>query len=246
MARISAYHRPSSVEDALALLHRSTVRTVVLGGGTTVVPSRFEVPTEVVDLQSCGLAGIVIDRSTARIGATTALDTIVDDAAMPFVLRDAARREQPSTLRTLATIGGVVVGRHRESELLAALLVLDAVVTFVNGSGAHTRSLDDALADPSVLHNAIVTAIEVQIDGGASAARTGRTPFDSPIVAVVGRRRPDGSTVVAATGVATTPVRIDHPGAVEPPGDFRGSSAYRRHLVVELTARVTAALEVLA
>ncbi len=246
MARISAYHRPSSLEDALALLHRSTVRTVVLGGGTTVVPSRFDVPTEVVDLQSCGLAGIVVDNSTARIGATTTLDTISDHDAMPFVLRDAARRELPSTLRTLATIGGVVVGRHDESELLAALLAFDALVTFVNATGAHTRSLEDALADPSVLHSAIVTAIEVRSDGSASAARTGRTPHDSPIVAVVGRRRPDGSVVAAATGVATTPVLIDDPGAIDPPGDFRGSTEYRRMLAVELTARVITALEVLA
>ena len=246
MARISAYHRPSSVEDALALLHRSTVRTVVLGGGTTVVASRFEVPTEVVDLQSCGLAGIVVEGSTARVGATTTLDSIADDEAMPFALRDAARREQPSTLRTLATIGGVVVGRHCESELLAALLAFEAVVAFVNATGAQTRSFDDALADPSVLHGAIVTAIEVRIDGHASAARTGRTPFDSPIVAVVGRRRSDGTVIAAATGVASTAVVIGDPVALEPPGDFRGSSEYRRHLVVELASRVRLALAVLA
>lgn len=246
MARISAYHRPSSVEDALALLHRSTVRTVVLAGGTTVVPSRFEVPTEVVDLQSCGLAGMMVEGATARIGATTTLDTIADDEAMPYVLRDAARREQPSTLRTLATVGGVVVGAHRESELLAALLAYDAAVTFVNGTGAHTCPLDDVLGDPSVLHGAIVTAVEARIDGHASAARTGRTPFDSPIVAVVGCRRPDGSVIVAATGVASTPLVISDPTGLEPPGDFRGSSEYRRHLVVELAARVRVALEVLA
>ena len=246
MARISAYHRPSSVEDALALLHRSTVRTMVLGGGTIVVPSRFEMPTEVVDLQSCGLAGIVVEGTAARFGATTTLDTIADDEALPFVLRDAARREQPSTLRTLATIGGVVVGGHGESELLAALLAFDAVVTFVNGTGAHTSPLDDALGDPSVLHGAIVTAVEARIDGHASAARTGRTPFDTPIVAVVGRRRPDGSVIAAATGVATTPVLISDPAGLEPPGDFRGSPEYRLHLVVELAARVRVALEVLA
>ncbi len=246
MARISAYHRPSSVADALVLLHRSVVRTVVLGGGTTVVPSRFEVATEVVDLQLCGLSGIVLDGSTARIGATTTLDRICDDETLPSVLREAARREQPSTLRTLATIGGVVVERHAESELLAALLAHDAAVAFVNGNGAHVCSLDDALADPSLLHGAIVTGVEARIDGHAAAARTGRTPFDAPIVAVVGRRRPDGSVIAAATGVASTPHVIGDPGGLEPPGDFRGSTEYRRHLAVELAARVRVALDVLA
>lgn len=247
MARISAYHRPSSLTEALDLLHRPALRTVVLAGGTSVVPAKVDQPTEVVDLQALGLAGIcVADDGRVVVGATTSLQDVADAPALPMVLREAAQREEPSTLRTLATVGGVVVESGAESEFLAALLAFDASVAFTNMSGTQTRSLDDTLADPSVLHGAIVTSIVVSVDGAAVASRTGRTPQDSPIVSVVARRRPDGSMVTAASGVAAVPMLVTDASALEPPSDFRGSSEYRRHLAVELVGRVSAALGALS
>lgn len=247
MPRISAYHRPTSLDGALSLLHRPATRTVILAGGTTVVPAKVDQATEVVDLQALGLAGICLaDDGRVVIGATTSLQDVADAPGLPAVLREAARREQPSTLRTLATLGGTVVERGAESELLAALLAFDATVAFTTLEGASDRPLDDVLADPSVLHGAIVTSIVVSVDGVATAARTGRTPHDSPIVSVVGRRRPDGSAVLAASGVATTPVIVSDVSTLEPPPDFRGSTEYRRHLAIELSSRVSSALSVLS
>ena len=68
---------------------------------------------------------------------------------------------------------------------------------------------------------------------------TERTPADTPIVLVVGRRNGSGRVGLAATGVADTPVRLDalDLDGLEPPSDFRGSSDYRRHLAKVLTAR---------
>ena len=124
MARISAYHRPSTLAEALDLLHRPALRTVVLAGGTSVVPAKVDQPTEVVDLQALGLSGIcVADDGRVVVGATTSLQDIADAPALPVVLREAARREQPSTLRTLATVGGVVVesGYARITNYLLAI-----------------------------------------------------------------------------------------------------------------------------
>lgn len=246
MPRISAYHRPVAVAGALALLLRPGVRSVVLGGGTSVVPQRREVATEVIDLQALGLGSVSPADGRVTLGATATLDLVAESALVPDAVRESARREQPSTLRTLATIGGTVVAGDGESELLAALLAFEAVVTFVNRDGSQQRRLDDVLADPSVLHGGIVTEVTIETSGVAAAARTGRTPMDSPIVAVVARRRPDGSVVAAMSGVAATARIVDDPAGLEPPGDFRGSTEYRRMLAVELAARVTTALEVLA
>ncbi len=246
MPRISAYHRPVGVSEALALLHRPGVRSVVLGGGTSVVPQRTEVATEVIDLQALGLGSVSPAAGRVALGAMATLDMVSESALVPDAVRESARREQPSTLRTLATIGGTVVAGDGESELLAALLAFDAVVTLVNRDGSQQRRLDDVLADPSVLDGGIVTAVTIETSGVAAAARTGRTPMDSPIVAVVARRRPDGSIVAAMSGVATTARVVEDPAGLEPPGDFRGSTEYRRMLGVELAARVATALEVLA
>jgi CO/xanthine dehydrogenase FAD-binding subunit len=245
MPRISAYHRPVDVLEALALLHRPAIRSVVMGGGTAVVPARVEVATEVIDLQALGLGSIVLG-AKLTLGATATLQSVFTSADVPSVLREAARREQPSTLRTLSTVGGTVVAGDAESEFLAALLAFDATVTFVNLAGSHERTLDDVLADPSVIHGAIVVSVSLDPSGMAVASRTGRTPMDSPIVAVVGHTRADGSRVISASGVARTVVVVANPSTLEPPGDFRGSLEYRRALAIELVGRVNDALDVLA
>ena len=74
----------------------------------------------------------------------------------------------------------------------------------------------------------------------ATGVATARTPADTPIVAALGRRTDEGALRLALTGVAATPVLVDadHLDALDPPGDFRGTPAYRRHLAAVLTARV--------
>ncbi len=55
----------------------------------------------------------------------------------------------------------------------------------------------------------IITAVTVSTAGRSSAARTGRTRADRPIVAAVARITGDGRRRVALTGVAAVPVLIE-------------------------------------
>lgn len=244
MARVLAYHRPTTIPDALALLHRPGA--VVLGGGTSVNADQSLAPIEAVDVQALGLSGIgTTERDWLQIGAATTLQELVDSSLLPPLLGDLARRELPSTLRTIATVGGTVADADPESVLLAGLLVFGAAVTVVGSDGSHEHTLADVLADRSLIAQRIITHVTIDTDGVTAFEHTGRTPMDTPIVAVVGRRSTDdGRITIAATGVAATPVVVDDVGALAPPGDFRGSTAYRSHLVATHVARVRAALEV--
>ena len=116
--------------------------------------------------------------------------------------------------------------------LLAGLLAFDASVTIVRSDGTETVSLDDLLADRSLLDSGIVTSVSVDVGGDAASERTGRTPADRPIVMAVARRAADGSIRLALTGVGVAPmlVEVDALDGLEPPADFRGSTAYRREL----------------
>lgn len=247
MARITAYHRPTSLNLALDLLMRPACQSVVLGGGTTISTAVQTESTEVIDLQSLGLSTIVCERGVARIGATATLQAIATDERLPHVVRVAARNAEPSTLRTLATICGSVAscakGFGAENEFIASLLVFDASVTHQSRSGAHETELSQVLSN-GLAADSIITAVTLSTDGVAVCARTGRTPADIPIVSVIGRRMDDRHTF-AASGVSRVPVVFVDAESLDPPGDFRGSAEYRRHLAVELTARVRTALEAL-
>lgn len=236
MANVVGYHRPASMDDALALLAAPSPKRLVLAGGTVVNTDRSPEPVEVVDVQALGLSGIALDGDRLRIGAATTLALLSTDESTPGLIAELASRELPSTLRTLATVGGLVACADPESELLAALLVYVAKVTIVSTSGEAEVDLADVL--DSGPGSGIISAVSIETGGVTAASRTGRTPGDSPIVAAVARRGPDGFVRLAASGVAGRPVLVQDHEALDPPGDFRGSSTYRRHLASVLAGRV--------
>lgn len=244
MAPISAYHRPTSLNDTLALLDRPGVVTRVLAGGTALNPDPGDTE-EVVDLQALGLDAISIEGPVLSYGATTTLRGLVDHDRTPPLLAELARREAPNTIRNAATIGGTVATASPESAVLAGLVAMGATVRMVGGSGETSAPIAEALADVEGMAGKVLTAVEVPIDGIGWHADTGRTPADTPIVLVAGHRPEGGVITLAATGVGPTPVEIDldRLDDLDPPDDFRGTPDYRRHLARALAVRVTERLQ---
>ena len=93
MANVVGYHRPASMDDALALLAAPAPRRLVLAGGTVVNTDRSPEPVEVVDVQALGLSGIALDGDRLRIGAATTLALLATDESTPGLLAELARRE---------------------------------------------------------------------------------------------------------------------------------------------------------
>ncbi len=241
MHDIVGYHRPTSLRDTLRLLAADD--RVALAGGVHLRHDRSGSRTELVDLQAAGLDRVELSGASATLGATVRLQTLVDDARIPVLIRDAARAEQPSALRTVATIGGAIAAPAGDSLLLAALLVHEASVRLAaHDRDGRTVALADLLAtgrDPGEL----ILDATVATGGTTAIARTGRTPRDRPIVAVVGRRvdGADGEvTSLATCGVGRVPLpfRSDDVGSLQPIDDPRATASYRLHLVEVLTARV--------
>jgi probable selenate reductase FAD-binding subunit len=246
MAQFKAYYRPERVEEVLQLLARPGVRTAIVAGGTHLNDQRAApLAEEVVDLQALGLDGVSEVKGRLRLGAMTRLQSLVEDERVPALLREMAHREGPNTLRNGATLGGAVVVADPESELLAALLVHEAEVELQFQSGSRHLALADFLAGlPGSVEGGVVTAVSVVTSGQGSSERVARTPADRPIVAVVARQDEAGQIRLALCGVASTPilVKLDQLQNLQPPADFRGSSAYRREMAVVLSRRVVESL----
>jgi len=227
------------------LLQRTDVVTAPLGGGTVLNGVPDSMPDEVVDLQELGLDTISRDGATLRYGATARLQDVVDHEWTPPALRDLAHGEAPNTFRNAATVGGTVAAADPESRFLAGLLAYDAAATLVGPSGEERIPVAELLDDRQRLDGKVIVAVAIDVRGSGASAGTGRTPADTPIVLVAGRRHDNGNVTLAATGVAVIPINItiESIGSLDPPSDFRGSSNYRRHLAGVLAARVVAQLE---
>lgn len=241
MVTATAYWRPATVAEALELLERPGA--IVLAGGTLLGGDPSAERVEAVDLQALHLDGIRPEPGDLlRIGAMATLQQLVDSDHAPGVVREAARREEPSTLRTQGTVGGCVATGRADSELLAALLAHEAVVELQDRQGTEQMPLEQVLAELFLPAGQLVTAVTIRTGGASSAARTARTTADRAIVAAYARRAGDGTRRVALTGVGATPVLVQPGDQLQPIGDFRGSADYRRHLADVLTARVVEAI----
>lgn len=265
MLRISEYHRPKTLDDALELFQREQT-TVPLAGGTDLVPARAPDVQAVVDLQDLGLDELRAEGFRIHIGATVPLQRLVESPEAGELLAEAAHLEGPLTYRNAATLGGTIATGDPTSQLLIALLALDTEVHLRLPDPANV-SLDRILDAPGkFLDGGLITGTTALSADGAPAtamARVARTPRDKPIVAAAVRLAREGewcgAARIALAGVAERPIRAReaedrlkgqpcNPETVnaavatmvehlDPPSDFKGSSEYRREMAAVLTRR---------
>jgi carbon-monoxide dehydrogenase medium subunit len=264
-----SYYRPESLEEALQLLAKPG--SAPLAGGTKLLASEAGLPgTAVIDLQALGLGQATLvsanDTQILAVGATLTLTKLsqflqaeLPDNPAAALLQTAVQQAGPNTYRNAATLGGSIASRLPDSELLTALLVLEATVTLQSPSSQNTVSLTDYLADGE-RPSGLITTVTIPLPGGRSAShRVARTPADYPIVSVTGWRLANGAVRLAATGLGERPFRLSQAeqavqtgideashaasSANTHPGDFRGSASYRADMAAVLTRRTLAQLQ---
>ena len=258
-----SYHRPESLEEALALLTKPG--SAPLAGGTKLLSTEAGLPgTAVIDLQALGLGQAKLvtanETQTLTLGSTLTLaklnqflatDLPENEAAQ--LLQTAIHQAGPNTYRNAATLGGTTASRLPDSELLAALLVLETTITLHSTASQNTISLADYLAGAE-RPSGLITSITIPLLGGSGAShRVARTPADYPIVSITGWHMADGSFRLAATGLGERPFRLSSAEKAAlvsleqatsaaaasniHPGDFRGDANYRAEMAAVLTRR---------
>jgi CO/xanthine dehydrogenase FAD-binding subunit len=268
-AQPGAYYRPETLAEALRLLAEPDV--VPLAGGTALLAGGAPAaPAGVVDLQALGLnqlKWVETGKSSFKhlfIGATAKLIDVAEfmqaydeDSPAPL-LQNAIRRAGPNTYRNAATVGGVIAGRLPDSELLAALLVLDAELA-LRTPDVVLMPLVDYLSAAEQPKGLITHLTLPWTAGRGDSHRVARTPADYPIVSITCWQPYTGAPRLAATGIGERPLRLDDAEALltngltsqtielaataaqaanRHPGDFRGDSAYRAEMAAVLTRRV--------
>lgn len=155
-------HRPSDLEQAVALLAQHPGARA-LAGGTTLVQQvhRGLRLAHVVSLEGVdALWGVAELEHTLRIGAATPMAVVLKHAATPPLLVAALQGVGSPQSRNRATVGGDVVC---QGELTTALMALDARV--------HIRSAQDTrvapVEEPGLNPMELVTHIEVPVHGDA-------------------------------------------------------------------------------
>jgi carbon-monoxide dehydrogenase medium subunit len=257
-----AYHKPSSVADAVKLLSDPDAKAV--SGGHTLLPAlkhRLNKPTALVDLSGIAeMKGIRRAGNAIVIGALTRHVEVANSAevkaAIP-ALADMASHIGDIQVRNRGTLGGSVSNNDPAADYPSALVALGATIhTSKRKIGADDFFL--GMFTTALETDEILTAVEFPIPEKAGYAKM-RNPAsryvmagvfvaktaDGVRVAVVGAgpcvfRQAEMEAALAAnwSPEAVAGVKQDPDGLN---GDIHGSAEYRAHLVGVMAKRAIAA-----
>ncbi|MBI3677800.1 MAG: xanthine dehydrogenase family protein subunit M [Proteobacteria bacterium] len=257
-----SYHRPKSLEDAVALFGKSSDPRY-LAGGQTLIPTmkqRLAAPSDLIDLG--GLSALAFIRKSAdmlMIGAGTrhaAVATSADvKSAIPALAYLAEGIGDPA-VRHRGTIGGSLANNDPAADYPAAVLGLGATVKTTKRSIAadefFTGMFETALQDGE-----IVTEIAFPIPEKAGYAKFPNPASRYAMVGVFVAKVKTGVRV-AVTGAGPCVFRVPQmeaalakdfsDGAIanikvaadDLNSDLHGSREYRAHLVTVMARRAVA------
>ena len=222
MLKIAAYHSPTTLAEAAALLAEEG-RTVIAGGTDLLVNPRYMVGVrEVVDIGRLGLNFIVEEQGWLRIGAGATMRTVAQHArvqglANGILARSAAVCGSPN-IRNMATLAGNVASALPSADTPPALLALNAQVILVGVQGERLVSLDSFFVGParSVREREIIRELRIPLERSDSLRggfyKIGRTAEDISMVNAVATLKIKDGRIMAARlvlgAVAPIPLRI--------------------------------------
>jgi carbon-monoxide dehydrogenase medium subunit len=257
-----AYHRPTTLADAVKLISEAEDGQL-LSGGMTLVPTmkqRLASPSDIIDLSGLNNSGIEVMAAKVRVKAGTAHAEVTSNAdlrtAIP-ALAALAGGIGDAHVRNRGTIGGSIANNDPAADYPAALVALDATVVTSKREIAAEKFFT-GLFETALARDEIVTAVEFAIP-----ERAGYAKFPNPAsrYAMVGVFVADfGKEVrVAVTGAgpcvfrqtamekalkadfspaAAAGVKTSASGLND---DMHASADYRAHLVGVMASRAVAA-----
>jgi carbon-monoxide dehydrogenase medium subunit len=168
-----AYHRPTSINDAIALLADLGDGARAIAGGHSLIPMmklRLAAPEHLVDLGGIGdIKGIRVDGGDIVIGAmTTQHELIASDllAAKLPILRETSLVIADPQVRYLGTLGGNVANGDPGNDMPAVMMCLGASYQVAGKSGERriaAREFYQSAYATALTASEIVTAIRIPI-----------------------------------------------------------------------------------
>ncbi len=255
-----SYARPSSLDEALALMADEGAEPMALAGGQSLMPMmnfRVARPGVLVDLNRIeGLSGIGETGNGIRIGAMTRYsDLAASDVVakrLPLVAAALPHIAHPA-IRNRGTIGGSLALADPAAELPAVALALGATLHLVSQGGTRDVAADDYFLgayDTALEPGELIAAVTFPKAGqgdrfgfheivrrhgdyamaGAVVAVTGGTPRVAFFAGGDGALRHPPAEAALGPDLSGIDAAVATLADLEVAGDLNGDEATKRHL----------------
>jgi aerobic carbon-monoxide dehydrogenase medium subunit len=213
------YHRPSTLQDAVALLGRLGDEAKVLAGGQSLIPLmklRLASPRHVVDLNRISGLGAI-----AEHGGTLVIGALVRESELEAselvrrrlpILADACRVIADPLVRNLATVGGNLAHGDPANDHPAVMLALGAEVVTVGPQGSRRIPVAELFTGPletALRSGEILTEIHIPLPpprSGGAYLKLERKVGDFATAAVGAQITLAGGDACAHAGIGLTNV----------------------------------------
>ena len=220
-----AYHRPGTVDEAVALLGQHGDEAKVLAGGHSLIPLmklRLAAPAHLIDITRIGaLKGVRETDGELRIGAmTTETELIASDLLWRKcpLIPEAAKLVADPQVRNLGTIGGSLAHGDPGNDQPAVMLALGASLVLRGPDGERVVPVENfyvATFETQLDPHELLTEIRVPVPPpgtGHSYRKLKRKVGDFATAAVAALITLEGATcsraAIALTNLGPTPVRV--------------------------------------
>jgi carbon-monoxide dehydrogenase medium subunit len=222
------YHEPSTLEEAVTLLHELGGNAKILAGGTDLLvrmKMKIDKPSDVISIARVPGLGEIIPRN----GHAVTIGAAVTAAALSrhelinekfTALAMAAERLGAPMIRNRATIGGNLVNARPAADLPPPCMVMNAMVKLKSSSGERDVPVTEFFRGPGetvIEPNELMVSLQIQTpppwSGGSYIKLGARKTLEISMVnvaALITLQAPDGPIVdcrIALGAVAPTPVR---------------------------------------
>ena len=201
---ITNYHRPQTLDEALALLTQPD--TLPLGGGTLLShPTTASV--QVVDLQALGLNSLTKNGNNLELGATLTLQALLESEHCPAALKTALKLEAPLNNRNAATAAGTLVACDGRSTFASILLAMDAKIEQALLDNSKIEYQVTNIGDFLPLRSTnLITKIILPLNTKLAFESVAKTPADKPIVCAAMAQWNSGRTRLVLGGYGKSPM----------------------------------------
>ena len=218
-----AYHRPTSVAEAVSLVGANP-DAKLLAGGHSLIPAmklRLAMPEALIDLGRVeGLRGITV-AGDVTIGAMTTYADLIAHAGLGerfAVIHDAAEHVGDVQVRSRGTLGGSIAHADPASDFTAVVLALGARVTVTGPDSERTIGADELFVDlftTALRPDEVLTSITIPATDGtvvSAYAKHSHPASGYPVVGIAAVLTMDGDRVTAArlavTGATSKATRL--------------------------------------
>ncbi|MBW2453558.1 MAG: xanthine dehydrogenase family protein subunit M [Deltaproteobacteria bacterium] len=229
MTSVPSYYRPTSLSEALRLKEEVPGARFIAGGTDLLVQLRDggPQPAALISLRHIPELSVTTVDGTARLGATTPLSDLVDNAALMAgwpLLGEALRDFGSVQIRNSATVGGNLCNGSPAADMAPVLMVLRAQVRLCDPGGERTLPLEEFFEGPGRTRagrNTLLTAVELAAPTPGQRGtylKKMRTAMDVALASVAALAVLEEGRLsevrLAAGSVAPVPLRLSRTEAV--------------------------------